>query len=573
MTVLAAVENVLAAISARGDDGVWISRVDDDSLLERARALDAVDRDRRAALPLFGMPFAVKDSFDVAGMETTAGCPAFAYRAEATAPPVARALDAGAVLVGKTNLDQFATGLVGTRSPYGVPRNPFDARFIPGGSSSGSAVAVAAGLVAFALGTDTAGSGRVPAALNGIVGLKPTRGTVSMRGCVPACRSLDCAALFAGNVPDAWRIFSVLRSFDPQDPYARAPGLTPGSPPAIGALPTTQLDFDGDAAAEELYARAVERVRELGREVVEIDFTPFAAAGRLLYQGPWLAERLEAAGELRANEPETLHPVTREVLAAADRFSAFDLFCAEHELEALRREVAPVWGRVEALLLPTTPTTYTVAAVQADPLGLNARLGTYTNFANLLDLAAIAVPAGVRPDGLPQGVALVGPAWSDARLARLGASLAVGTEPEVAFAPDGTPSSVGVVVVGAHLSGEPLNGVLLDLGGRLEEAVTTAPRYRLFALAGNGPARPGLVRVREGGVAIEAELWRLAPESLGQLLSGVGAPLAIGTVELADGREVKGFVCEAVGAEEGRDISAFGGWRAYRAAMNERHGR
>ncbi len=429
ITAAALVESVLARIEDAGDDKVWITRVPAARLHARAGALDkraAREPDLAARLPLFGIPFAVKDNLDVAGMRTTAACPGFAYRAEATAPAIARLEAAGAILVGKTNLDQFATGLVGCRSPYGVPRNPFDARFIPGGSSSGSAVAVAAGLVSFALGTDTAGSGRVPAAFNNIVGLKPTRGLISTLGVVPACRSLDCVSVLALSAEDAAQIAAIAGGYEAADPFSRR---APPVPPSFTAqfrfaVPqAADLECFGDSDTPALFAAAAAALEALGGTRVAFDFAPFRSAAALLYSGPWVAERLAAIEDFFRRAPEALLPVTRDIIAGGDDYSAVDAFKAGYRLAALGREAERLWHDADFMLLPTAATIYTVAAVAAEPIALNARLGHYTNFVNLFDLAAIAVPAGMRRDGLPFGVSLIAPAFSDAALAAIGAAL------------------------------------------------------------------------------------------------------------------------------------------------------
>ena len=431
LSAAALIEEVLDRIAAAGDDKVWITRVSADRLRRQAAAQDAMlaresyDEIVRR-LPLFAIPFAVKDNIDVAGLPTTAACPAFAYTPSAAAPVVTRLEAAGAILIGKTNLDQFATGLVGCRSPYGIPRNPFDARYIPGGSSSGSAVAVAAGVVSFALGTDTAGSGRVPAAFNNIVGLKPTRGRISARGVVPACRSLDCVSVFALTSADAALVGELCAGFDRDDPFSRSePGASGAyrSPFRFAVPPAAQLEFFGDTEAPALFAQSIATMEALGGTQIEADLTPFHAAGDLLYDGPWVAERLVAAGELLRRTPDALLPVTREIIAGAARWSAIDAFNAQYRLATLRREADALWQRADVLLLPTAATIYTIAEVEADPVRLNSRLGYYTSFANLLDLAAIAVPAGFRGDGLPWGISLIGPAFSDTFVTALGAAL------------------------------------------------------------------------------------------------------------------------------------------------------
>jgi allophanate hydrolase len=578
LSAAALVEEVLARIAAAGDDKVWIVRVPADRLRERAAALDAAaarDPGLPARLPLFGIPFAVKDNIDVADLATTAGCPAFAYEPAETAPSVVRLLEAGALLVGKTNLDQFATGLVGTRSPYGVARNPFDPRYIPGGSSSGSAVAVAAGLVSFALGTDTAGSGRVPAAFNNIVGLKPTRGRISMRGVVPACRSLDCVSIFALACEDAAALLGLCGVYDAADPFARRapPEEATLARPFRFAVPrAADLDFAGNDDARGLFERAAAALEALGGRRVEADITPCREAAAMLYGGPWVAERLAAVETLYNRAPEALLPVTRKIIGAGAGFSALDAFKASYRLAALRRAAEALWQAADLLLLPTAGAIYTLAEVEADPVGLNTRLGSYTNFVNLFDLAAVALPAGLRRDGLPFGVSLVAPAFSEAALLALGSAfqrqldLPLGATPHrLPPLPGPAPACDGriaVAVAGAHLSGMPLNGRLLELGASLVERTQTAPAYRMFLLEGE-PARPGLLRDSAGGHAFEVELWAMGPAALGALVAETAPPLSIGTVLLGDGRSVKGFLCEAEAAGRAEEISAYGGWREY----------
>ena len=555
-----------AAIERRGDDHVWIHRV---PLEDALGALEEAERRRRAgaALPLFGVPFAVKDNIDVAGLPTTAGCPAFAYKAERSATVVERLHSAGAILVGKTNLDQFATGLVGTRSPYGAPSSVYDPAYISGGSSSGSAVAVAAGLVAFALGTDTAGSGRVPAAFNGIVGLKPTRGLVSTAGVVPACRSLDCVSIFAREAEDAAAVLAVARGADARDVYSRVgAGVAPRLPPGFrfGAPPREQREFFGDEGAAALYEVALDRLRALGGHAVEIDFTPFRAAAELLYAGPWVAERLAAIRPFIERHGAAMDPVVRRIIGGAVTLTAVDAFEGMYRLEALRAAAAAQWKEMDVLALPTTGTIYTHARIAADPIGLNANLGYYTNFVNLLDLAAIAVPGGRRPSGLPFGISLIAPAFHDEALCALGAAFTSGRLGDL-----GTRAAVRLAVVGAHLSGQPLNHELTARGARLVGGTRTASEYRLHVLTGTAPPKPGLVRVGAGhGAAIEVEVWEMDETAFGAFVAGVPPPLAIGTLRLKDGEAVKGFVCEPFAVEGAPDISALGGWRAYLASRS-----
>jgi allophanate hydrolase len=566
-------------IRAHGDDAIFISLREEAAVIAEAKALAAEGpRDR----PLYGVPVAVKDNIDVAGVPTTAACPAFAYTPGRDATVVARLKRAGALIIGKTNLDQFATGLVGVRSPYGVPRNAIDPRLIPGGSSSGSAVAVAAGLVPLSLGTDTAGSGRVPASLNNIVGLKPSVGLVSTAGVVPACRTLDCVSLFALTTEDAWTALRAIAGPDAADPYSRERplgALTAGQGVKIGVPITGQRLFFGDGQAEKAYDMAIARIAALGTSLIEIDIEPFYETARLLYEGPWVAERYLAARKLLDSAPEALHPVTRAIIAAGTRPSAADAFAAFYRLEELRRVCDWTFRQIDAALLPTAPTVYTVEQVLADPTALNSRLGTYTNFVNLLDLCGLAVPASFRADGAPFGVTLLAPGGHDALVASIGRAFHADTglplgalgvaQPPLApscYVP--TQHEIAIAVVGAHLSGMPLNGELIALGGRLLATAQTAPDYRMFALAESQPAKPGLVRVPAGqGAAIEVEIWALRTEGFGRLVAAVPPPLVIGTLRLADGGAVKGFLVEAEATAGARDISSFGGWRAYLASQ------
>jgi allophanate hydrolase len=570
----AVVEGVLARIGARGDDKVWIHLSPREALAARA---DDLERRGPEGLPLYGIPFAIKDNIDVAGQPTTAACPAFAYSPAESSPVVEALVDAGAIAIGKTNLDQFATGLVGTRSPYGACANTFDARYVSGGSSSGSAVAVAAGLVSFALGTDTAGSGRVPAAFNNIVGLKPTRGLLSTRGMVPACRSLDCVSIFALTAEDARAVLGIAHGFDARDPWSRRPAAAP-LPDTLGGcrfgVPrASQLEFFGNGEAERLFAAAVAELERMGARRVEVDFAPFAETARLLYGGPWVAERYLAIREFFDRRPDAAFPVTREILAGAAKFSAADVFAAEYRLQEIRRAVEPVLRAIDLLVTPTAGTIYTIADVNADPVQLNTNLGYYTNFMNLLDLAAIAVPAGFQANGLPFGVTLAARAFTDEGLCRLGGAVqrrlvqrmgATKTPlPAAHEAGASLPGLVRLAVCGAHMSGLPLNHQLTERDGRLVRACRTAPRYRLYALAGFTPPRPGMVRFDTDGHAIEVEVWALPAETVGSFVDGIPPPLAIGTVELEDGELLRGFVCESYATAGAQDISALGSWRRF----------
>ena len=566
------VAGLLERIARRGDDKVWIHRIQDKALAARAAELERADA---ATLPLYGVPFAVKDNIDVAGLPTTAACPEFSYVAKASAPVVERLIAAGAILVGKTNLDQFATGLVGVRSPYGVPRNTFNPDYVPGGSSSGSAVAVAAGLASFSLGTDTAGSGRVPAAFNNLVGLKPTRGLLSTRGVLPACRSLDCVSIFALTGADAAAVLRVAGGYDAADPFSRREAAPQRAMPRsfsgarIGVPRDAQLQFFGNAETPKLFSQAVER---LGGERVTIDLAPFLETARLLYEGPWVAERYLAIREFIEQHPGALHPVTAQIIGGAKKHSAIDAFAAYYRLKELQRRCAPLWDEIDLLVTPTAGTIYRIAEVEADPVRLNSNLGYYTNFMNLLDLAAIAVPAGFQHDGLPFGITLVAPAFTDEALCALGdiaqraAVKTMGATglplPKEAPSAHADGQTVRVAVCGAHMSGLPLNHQLLERGARLAQKCRTAPEYRLYALTDFAPPRPGMLRADAGG-AIEVEVWELPAPAFGSFVAAIPAPLGIGTVTLENGEQVKGFLCEARATQGARDITGLGGWRSF----------
>jgi allophanate hydrolase len=571
-------ERVLANIASAPDRRAWITLIPRERVLEYAAALATRDP---AALPLYGVPFAIKDNIDLESVPTTAGCPDFAYTPARSAFVVEKLIAAGAIPIGKTNLDQFATGLVGTRSPYGAGRNSFDPDYISGGSSSGSAVAVAMGLVSFSLGTDTAGSGRVPAAFNNIVGLKATCGALSTSGVVPACRSLDCVSVFALTADDAARVFSVAAAFDPADAYSRALSDRVVGTSAVlrfGVPRTSELEFFGDAEYARLFTEAIDRLESLGGRRVEIDFEPFLATARLLYEGPWIAERYCAVGDFLERKPASVHPVTRSVIAGGRNASAADAFRAQYRLMELRRTSEQAWADMDVLLTPTAGTIHRIEAVEADPVRLNSELGYYTNFVNLLDLAAVAVPAGFRSDGLPFGVTLVGRAGSDKELLALAGRLHRATPVALGALDVSIPTAeespaaaaagdcILVAVCGAHMNGLPLNHQLTSRDAVLVSRTRTAPRYRFFALPGGPPHRPGLVKVAEGGAAIEVEVWSVPAERFGSFVAGIPAPLGIGRVELENGAQVSGFVCEAYATVGAADITAFGGWRSYLAS-------
>lgn len=562
----------LARIAACPDPAVWIALRPREDLLAEARAQDArADQN----LPLRGVPFAVKDNIDVAGLPTTAACPAFAYDPVEDAPVVARLRAAGAIVLGKTNLDQFATGLVGVRSPHGAPRSVFDDRYVSGGSSSGSAVAVARGLAAFALGTDTAGSGRVPAAFNNIVGIKPTKGLLSTRGVVPACRSLDCVTVFAASCGEGSAVRRIAQGFDAADPFSRAQTahILPLTGLRVGVPAPADREFYGDIRAAALYERALAGIAELGAELVEIDFVPFRDSAKLLYGGPWVAERFAALEDFLARHADAFDPTVRTIVEGAGGHSAVDAFRGQYALAALKQRTDVQWRKMDLLLLPTAPTTYTVEAVQANPIRLNANLGHYTNFVNLLDCCAAAVPAGFTPAGLPFGVTLVAPAFADDDLAMAADRLHRHLNPSHGMDKAPLPAEVQapiqdgkilLAVVGAHLTGHPLNWQLTDRHAQLVARTKSAANYRLYALKNTTPPKPGLVfDPAFAGSGIEVEVWSLDAAAFGTFTAEVPAPLAIGTLTLADGTAVKGFVCEPAGLEGATDISEYGGWRTY----------
>ncbi|WP_024643975.1 allophanate hydrolase [Pseudomonas syringae] len=578
LTLAALVNTLTTHIDADERPEVWIHRVPVAELLERAAALqstaEALGESVYEQLPLFGVPFAVKDNFDVAGMPTTAACPAFAYVAKENAHVVQRLLDSGALLIGKTNLDQFATGLVGVRSPYGAVRNAHDPAYVSGGSSSGSAVAVARGYVSFALGTDTAGSGRVPAGFNGIVGLKPSLGLFSSRGVVPACRTLDCPSIFARDVMQAWQVTQVMAAYDPLDPGSVAVAALPVQRRTRRVAVAKQCEFFGDEQAQAAYLKTLEALQSDPLVTLKrVDFEIFAEAAALLYQGPWVAERRAAIGRFFDTNVTDIHPVVRGIVQSAASFDAVDTFNARYRLAELTRAAQQLLADVDVLVVPTAPCMPTIDAVLEKPIELNSQLGYYTNFVNLMNLCAIAVPGLRRADGLPAGITLIGPAGADQRLAEMAAAWQplfgqADQSDAVAMAPLPCNSpTVQVAVVGAHLIGQPLNWQLLEGGARLLRTTTTSADYRLYALAGTSPPKPGLVRVLAEGTRIEVEVWEMPLSQFGAFVAAIPAPLGIGSLQLADGQWVKGFICEPGGLEGALDITDFKGWRAYRAAQ------
>jgi allophanate hydrolase len=576
-------EDVFSPTPSGAKDSAWITQLDEAKRRTQLRSLEQ----RRAAvggdltrLPLYGIPFAAKDNIDAAGWPTTAACPAFGYTAKQDATVIKRLRDAGAILVGKTNLDQFATGLVGTRSPYGAVGNAFKPEYISGGSSAGSASVVARGLVPFSLGTDTAGSGRVPASFNNLVGLKPTRGWLSTAGVVPACRTLDCVSVFALTVDDADEIAWIAGGYDGADPYSRHFPAHERAPTALKFAIPEQLEFLGDRQAEAAFASALDSWRALGAEITAIDYSPFRELAALLYEGPWVAERYAVVEQLLERDSQAIQAVFATILAGASKFDAVDAFKYEYRRAALARRINDALAPFTALIVPTTPTIYTIKQVMDDPIQLNSRLGTYTNFTNLADLSALALPAALREDGLPAGITLIAPAWHDHALVRIGkrwqqhiglplgaTGRSLSSVPEETKVTSSAKGTVRLAVVGAHLTGMPLNHQLTSRDAVFVERCRTASTYQLYALANTTPPKPGLVKAVTAGAPIEIELWDVPVEHFGSFVAEIPPPLGIGSLELEDGRVVKGFICEPIGLQGARDITAFGGWRAYLASL------
>ncbi|KZX78600.1 allophanate hydrolase [Oleiphilus sp. HI0009] len=575
---------VLADIRERteaySDRNIWIHLLSDAELDRYLSKLEAGDVN---SLPLWGVPFAIKDNIDLAGIPTTAACETFAYTPDESAFVVDQLIKAGAIPVGKTNLDQFATGLNGTRSPYGECRNAFDAKYISGGSSAGSSVSVALGLASFSLGTDTAGSGRVPACLNNLYGVKPTRGLLSASGMLPACRSLDCMTIFALNADESNLVLSVAEGLDDNDGYSRANpypnqtrqyGVRAGDL-KIGVIQSDQLEFFGDAAYEHAYLATVERIKDDGAQIEELDFSPFVEAAKLLYEGPWVTERYLATQPLIDEQPEAMFPVVREIIEPGKNASAAALFTAQYRLQELKAKCDAIVAQYDCLLTPTAGRFFTVDELLEEPVLRNSELGHYTNYMNLLDMSGLAIPTAFTDQGLPFGVTLVGPAFADRALLSiakrfetlfdlpLGASDLSRERTEAAQV--STTQTVDVLVCGAHLEGLPLNWQLKERKAVLKLKTQTAPGYRMYALAGGPPFRPGLVLDEEKGAAIDVEIWTVPSEQFGSFVAGIPAPLGIGKVKLADGSFVSGFICEPYGLEGAEEITQLGGWRAYMA--------
>jgi allophanate hydrolase len=581
-TTVEIIDHIFARIAEVSDPGIFLHIADRQALAAQSEALGAFDP---AAKPLWGIPFAVKDNIDVAGMPTTAACPEYAYLPTSDATVVRLLRQAGAMVIGKTNLDQFATGLVGVRSPYPIPRNAIDPTLVPGGSSSGSAVATAQGIVSFALGTDTAGSGRIPAGLNNIVGLKPSVGAFSTTGVVPACRTLDCVSVFATTVDDVWRVFGVAARHDRDDPYSKAipaTGYNPLPPMlAIGIPAKEDRQFFGDTIMEAAYNDALATLTRLGHRLVEVPFGDFYEVANLLYEGAWVAERYAAVKDFFDEKEEIFHPVTRKIYGSARTLSAVEAFKGFYALQALKRKLEPLIASVDLFCVPTAPTHYTLDNLAAEPIRENSRLGTYTNFVNLLDMCGIAVPTGRRADGLPASITFLAVSGRDGLTAAVArdihqtAGVTLGATgwplpPAAKAVVAGNEGLIDLVVVGAHLSGMQLNGQLRDLDARFSREARTSDAYRLYALAGQIPAKPGLIRVDAGkGSEIDIEVWRLTPAAFGAFVAAIPSPLGIGTISLSDGTSAKGFLVEAAAIAGATDITGYGGWRNYVAAERE----
>lgn len=571
---LAVIDEIFARLDAVNDPGIFIHLCDRDSLRAQAKALGAYD----PSLPLWGIPFAAKDNIDVAGIETTAACPAYAYTPEADAFVIAKLRAAGALMIGKTNLDQFATGLVGVRTPYGAPLNSVDPLIVPGGSSGGSGVIVGHGIVTFSLGTDTAGSGRVPAALNNIVGLKPTLGALSATGVVPACRTLDTISIFALTVEDAYAAFAVARGFDAADAYSKPlPHEALSAAPAqlrVGVPDAASIEFFGDDIQKAAFARDIALLEASGAKIDYIDFEPLYAIARMLYEGAWVAERYTVIQELLAQDPDAVFPVTRQIITHAESMSAADAFRGIYRLADLKRAAEPMLEKLDMLCVPTIPTFYSVADLNADPVTPNSNFGTYTNFVNLLDMCGIAVPTAPRSDARPGSVTLLAAAGQDAKVAAVARLFEAGCArnmgatahalPAPAPLPEPATETIELAVCGAHMSDLPLNWQLTDLGARFVRKAQTAAQYQFYALAGGPPARPGLVRSdAPQAAAISLEIWSMPKAGVGAFLEGIPAPLGLGSIELSDKTWVKGFICEASGIKGATEISHLGDWRKF----------
>ncbi len=574
------IEKLLNRCEEYDDHNIWITRL---TIEQIQKYLDRLEGHSPDSLPLYGIPFAIKDNIDLAGVPTTAACSEYEYCPENSAFVVEQLINAGAIPIGKTNMDQFATGLVGVRSPepWGACKNSFNKAYISGGSSSGSSVAVSLGLVSFSLGTDTAGSGRVPAAFNNLVGLKPSKGLLSMTGVVPACRSLDCVSIFALTTDDANAVFEQAAVFDSADAYARENSFnnnhrhyqnTEGC--FSFAVPKqSQLQFFDNNNAEKLFKESIRTLESLGGIKIEIDFSPFLDAARLLYEGPWVAERYAAIEDLITEKPQALLPVINTIIGGAVDKTAIDAFKAEYKLQYYKSVTKKILSDVDVLITPTAGTIYKIDEVENNPVQLNSNLGFYTNYMNLLDCSCVAAPAGFLDTGLPWGISFVAAALQDRKLL----SLANRFQQQLKLPPGATEleledstanglsatTQIPVIVCGAHLSGLSLNWQLSERGAVFQERTTTAEAYRLYALAGGPPYRPGLMRDKENGVAIEIEIWAMPEENFGNFIAAIPAPLGIGKVETNDGRWLTGFICEPYAIQNAKEITEFGGWRKY----------
>ncbi len=585
LTPRALVDLILQQCDKYPEYNIWIHRL---NMQELEPYLERLEKSKPDTLPLYGIPFAIKDNIDLQGIPTTAACPDYTYIPEQSAFVVQALINAGAIPIGKTNMDQFATGLVGVRSPepWGPCRNSFNKDYISGGSSAGSAVAVSLGLVSFSLGTDTAGSGRVPAALNNIVGLKPSKGLLSMQGVVPACRSLDCVNIFALTASDANDVFNVAARYDEQDQYAKKCEFKNNhrhfgdiKNNFVFAVPKqSQLEFYGNKSAQALFSESVAKLEKIGGIKKEIDFNCFLEAARLLYEGPWVAERYAAIEDLINSKPEALLAVINTIIGGGRDKTASEAFKAEYKMQTYRQQANSILNQVDFLVTPTVGTTYRIDSVQSDPIRLNSNLGYYTNFMNLLDCCGIAIPCGQLENGLPFGITLTHMAQSDRRLLcyahkiQCDFALPLGAiNLPITDAIDdqekrplvNSSDRISLVVCGAHLAGLPLNWQLTERGGTLESNTTTSKNYRLYALAGGPPFRPGLVRDFENGCAIEVEVWSLPASELGSFIDAIPAPLGIGKVELSNGEWLSGFICEGHAMTSAQEISQYGGWRKY----------
>lgn len=549
------IEEIHTRIQQVENPAIWIHLLSEEELKPY---LDRLQSSETETLPLFGIPFAIKDNIDLAGVPTTAACPDYAFTPDRSSTVVEKLIQAGAIPIGKTNLDQFATGLVGVRTPYGVPRNPYAPDRVPGGSSCGSAVALSAGLVSFSLGTDTAGSGRIPAAFNKLWGVKPSKGRLSNRGLVPACKTLDCISIFALNAEDSALALTIAEGYDEEDAYSLPLVDLPVKGTGVLGIPKAEnLMFFGDADYEASWLSALQDLKSSGWKLKEIDFRPFLQAARLLYEGPWVSERFTAVEEFLDQHPESFFPATLEIISGGADHSARDAFSAAYRLQELKRLSESVWPGIDAIVTPTAGGFPTLEDLENDPIGPNSQLGYYTNFMNLLDLCAVATPAGTTESDLPFGITWIAPRDQDQSLIEMAKQ-----GPQK---PSESKDTLSIILFGAHMEGLTLNEQVTELGAQKVGTVQTAPKYHMFHLAEPAPERPGLIRVEKGGFAIEGEEWSFPSSAIGAFLSKIKKPLGLGEVELSGGRRCYGFLCETVATREATDISATGGWRNFLA--------